>query len=564
MTQGLFEGTSVSLKQGSSLESPAPFAQRNSPNLKPVTFSQGRFQKESLSHFPNLIAAFDRYLSTAIWESSPQGLRIACPTSFHIHALQKLKPEIEQFLGKEIMGFDVKRMATPPPGPVVHAPSTPSDTQNFTTGPKLSQPQRPEEMRDYHPDFGPRGSPQNSAGWNASARPENVSPQRNIFQAPRGGANFGHNALQPGLPISTFLRGENSQEAERKKRLQAPMFLSSQAYDSVYQLTKRWSQSFNHGARGQALWIHGRPGSGKTTLARQLHEWVDLSKKFVATDIMAFFHEWRRSMEAQDHLSFVRKYRKDADILLLENLDELLGKTKTQIEILYTVNAILDRGGAIVVTSVKHPLELKEMMEPSLFSRIFSGLLLEMPEPDLGFKEKLWRKIVDDASLSDFPIDISVFERLMKIRLDTARKAQSVYINASARISINRRLSMSDVVDLESLHATPGMAVGHQRTPNDLIETVSRLCGVPAAAVLGKVRRANITLTRKFVCLSLARFLGLTNATIAGLLEKDPSTVSHAIRSLEDDLQCDRVIAEQWAWICSQMGMPLAVAAKQV
>lgn len=524
------------------------FTPNPQPQFRTVSASQGRFQKENLVEFPALHSAFDRYLSATAWEIFPNGLKILCPTSFHLQMIQRLKPDLEHYLGRPITDFEIRRL-----GPTVTA-SSPAQPLLGRSSPAPS---------GIHPDFGPRGSPQIPAGIMAPTRSD-FSPRTSNFQQTRGGQSFNSSGLQSSLPIPQFFRAENPTEAEKKRRLPVPNFISSQAFESGYQLTKRWAQSVNVGAKGQALWIHGKPGSGKTTLIKQLHGWIDCSKRLIATDVMAFFHEWRRSMEAQDHLSFVRKYRKDADVLVLENLDELLGKSKTQIEVLYSINAILDRGGSIAVTSVKHPLELKEMLEPSLFSRIFSGLLLEMPEPDLGFKEKLWRKIVEDSSLAHFPIDISVFERLMRMKLDTARKAQSTFINASARISINRRLNMADVVDLEALHATPGMAVGQTKTPQDIIDTVSRLCGVPAAAVMGKVRRANITLTRKFVCLALTRFLGLTNATIAVLLEKDPSTVSHAIRSLEDDLQCDRVIAEQWAWICSQMGMPLAVGPKQV
>jgi chromosomal replication initiator protein len=261
-------------------------------------------------------------------------------------------------------------------------------------------------------------------------------------------------------------------------------------------------------------------------------------------------------LEAKDNLSFVRKYRKEIDVFVLENIDELANKNRTQEEVLYTVNAILDRGGSIAVSSTRHPLELKEILEPALFSRLFSGLLLEMPQPDAEFKQNLWRKYIADYGLSDFPLDVALYDRLINIRVNTARKVNTIFVNAIGRFSLNKGLKIADIMELEGLHA-PGAVIVGSRSPQEIIDAVANLCGVQRAAVLGKVRRANIALARRFICLALARFLGLTNATISVLVEKDPSTVSHALKSLEADIQNVRVVAEQWNWICGQLGMPM-------
>ena len=359
---------------------------------------------------------------------------------------------------------------------------------------------------------------------------------------------------QAPLALPQILRIENPRDTERKRRMQAPQLISSQAFSTCIQLTQRWAQSLATGARAQSLWVHGGSGSGKTALLKQLHEWVSLDLHLEATDVMRFFHEWRRSLEAKDHLSFVRKFRKETQVLLLENIDDLQGKTKTQQEVLFTVNAILDQGGSVAVSSTRHPLELKDTLEPALFSRLFSGLLLEMPKPDRAFKESLWRKLVEEYGLGDFSLDIALQERLLAVPVDTARKANTLFINAIGRLSLKRTLLVADILDLEGMHSPVSSSMAPGRNPNETIDQVARLCGVQRAAILGKVRRSNICLARRFVCLALARFNGLTNSVIANLLEKDPSTVSHALKTLEEDLEADRTIAEQWNWICSQLG----------
>jgi chromosomal replication initiation ATPase DnaA len=88
---------------------------------------------------------------------------------------------------------------------------------------------------------------------------------------------------------------------------------------------------------------------------------------------------------------------------------------------------------------------------------------------------------------------------------------------------------------------------------------------VGPSALLGHSRRAEITLARRFVCLSLSKFLGLTNSTIAHYLEKDPSTISHALKTAEVEIESNRIIGKQWNWICSQLGLeiPTQTASQQ-
>jgi chromosomal replication initiator protein len=360
-------------------------------------------------------------------------------------------------------------------------------------------------------------------------------------------------------PIEGSAAKSNPLDIERKRRVEPPAFVRSPSFETPYQLARRWAVGINEGQRGQALWVHGRPGSGKTTLLKQLHEWVALSLRIESTDVMKFFHEWRRSLEAKDHLSFVRKYRKEVDMLILENVDELQGKLRTQQEVLFTINAILDGGGSIAVSSAKHPLELKELLEPALYSRLFSGLLLDMPKPDRQFKERLWRQLMEDYGLAEYSLDVMMQERLLNIPVDSARKAKTLFINAIGRLSLKKALTLADVGELEAMHASHPVlpTQAHGRNPSEVIDKVARLCGVGRAAILGKVKRQDISLARRFVCLALSRYLGLTNCMIAHLLEKDPSTVSHALKTIEADLQTNRNIAEQWNWICTQLGMPI-------
>jgi chromosomal replication initiation ATPase DnaA len=75
------------------------------------------------------------------------------------------------------------------------------------------------------------------------------------------------------------------------------------------------------------------------------------------------------------------------------------------------------------------------------------------------------------------------------------------------------------------------------------------------SAIQGNGRRSEISLARKFVCLALSRFLGMTNSSIAVYVNKDASTVSKALAAIDEELENDRHIHGQWGYICQQMGV---------
>lgn len=460
--------------------------------------------RERLLKHPELKKVYDRYLGLAEFEILSHGVRVKVPTQFHAQRLEQVRKWIEESLGQRLV--DVVVEAPKATAPSTNAPATESPLFDWRARAGLRAPEAPAGQQIHMP----------------------LPPER------------------PAL---------DQMELERTRRLPVPQAILSPSCEVVYRMVQNWSDNINRGARGQCLWIYGQPGCGKTYLTKQLHEWINLKKRVVHVDVATFFQEWRQALNNNDTMSFIRKYRRETDVLILENLEDLQGKSATQQEVLLTISAMLDRGASVVVTTSPNPVLLRDILPPALFSRLFAGLSFEMPAPDRGFKERLWRSLLQQNNLENWPIDIRVLDRIFTLPLDTPRKVHSFFINVIGRLSLTKQLTLSDLQDIEATHGPRKRSIETEcLNPTDLIERVTKLCGVSLSALQGSSRRPEITLTRRFICLSLSRFLGITNAVIAQYIEKDPSTVSHALSTLEEELQTKRHVVQQWNWICNELG----------
>ncbi len=344
-------------------------------------------------------------------------------------------------------------------------------------------------------------------------------------------------------------------EQERKRRSEAPEILCSPALEATHQMARRFAQGINLGLKSQVLWVHGAEGSGKTSLIKQFNAWMDLRFTLRHVDVIGFLKEWRQSLDEHAHPQFVKKYRYETQVLVVDNLDQLQGKDGTQTELHFTINSILDAGGTIIVASNRNPGDLKPVIAPALFSRMFSGLVLEMPAPDRGFKEALWRKLIRDYGVAERPLDVALENKLLSIPTKSVRETQAMLMNAVMRLEVQGELTENDFCVLQSRHGQSSALSMGFKNPNDIIDRVAEICGVTRAAIKGSLRRQDVALARRFVFLALAKFGGLTNSCIASLMEKDPSTISHGLKSLEQDLEGDRNISSQWSYICSRLGV---------
>ena len=145
------------------------------------------------------------------------------------------------------------------------------------------------------------------------------------------------------------------------------------------------------------LFIHGSSGLGKTHLMQSIGQQVmqaNPSARVVYLTCEKFINEFIDTLRKGSLERFRRKYRR-ADILLIDDIQFLGGKERSQEEFFHTFNELLDLQSQVILTSDRPASEIKNI-EPRLISRFESGLTVELQPPGMETRLAILRSKMED------------------------------------------------------------------------------------------------------------------------------------------------------------------------
>ncbi|AFM22753.1 chromosomal replication initiator protein DnaA [Desulfomonile tiedjei] len=296
------------------------------------------------------------------------------------------------------------------------------------------------------------------------------------------------------------------------------------------------SVSENLGKSYNPLFIYGGVGLGKTHLMSAIGYAVlkkDKSKKISFSTSEEFTNELINAIRFDRMLDFRGKYR-NVDLLLIDDIQFIAGKERTQEEFFHTFNSIYEAGKQIVITSDRFPREIPEL-EHRLKSRFSWGLVADMGVPDLETKVAILRRKASEDKM-EIPDEVSYF------------LAEQVESNVRELVGyLVRVVAMSTLQGLpltKSLAQTALKEILHRPRKNisvdDIISVVSKAYNVKPADIKSKKRHKLYAQPRQ-VGMYLARELTeLSYPEIgASFGGKDHSTVIHATRKIEKKMEQD-------------------------
>jgi chromosomal replication initiator protein len=291
------------------------------------------------------------------------------------------------------------------------------------------------------------------------------------------------------------------------------------------------------------LFIYGESGLGKTHLlhaigayAKELYGGVRV--RYVSSE--EFTNDFINSIRDDKATAFQRRYR-DLDILLVDDIQFLENKERTQEEFFHTFNTLYNANKQIVISSDRPPKQLTTL-EDRLRSRFEWGLITDIQPPELETRIAILRKKAAQDKLNA-PDD--VLEYIASKISTNIRELEGALIRVTAFASLNRQsvdLSLAEIVlkDLIPNENNPEItgATIMAQTAAYFSLTIDDLCGTSRSRVLVNARQIAMYLCRELTELSLPKI----GQTFGG---RDHTTVMHADRKIRQLMAERRSIYNQ-------------------
>ncbi len=147
------------------------------------------------------------------------------------------------------------------------------------------------------------------------------------------------------------------------------------------------------------LVLYGPPGTGKTHIARGLaRRWANEDRgPVVVANAADFARSFAAALDENEIVAWRRRVR-EASLLVLEDVNQLVAKQSALEELRHTIDALLAHSGQIILTS-RLPIEGMTALPPSLESRLRGGLLVSMPLPTTRHATGDPRTVFQDAEV---------------------------------------------------------------------------------------------------------------------------------------------------------------------
>lgn len=284
------------------------------------------------------------------------------------------------------------------------------------------------------------------------------------------------------------------------------------------------------------LFIYSGVGLGKTHLVNAIGHQVQ-SKSPRAR--VAYLSSEQFTNELISHLShktmdaFRMKYR-NMDILIIDDIQFMAGKERTQEEFFHTFNTLYEAQKQIVLTSDRQPKEIQDVDE-RLRSRFESGLIADIQAPDLETRIAILKKKADLQHIR-LPDDVAAY--LASILRNNIRELEGGLMRLGAIASLTNTEITVDLAKAEMKHLVD---MREKTITNELIQKlVAESFGVKPIDLKSKRRTRTIVLPRQ-VAMYLCRQLAGSSLPEIGLFfgGKDHSTVIHSCNTIEQKKEKD-------------------------
>lgn len=316
------------------------------------------------------------------------------------------------------------------------------------------------------------------------------------------------------------------------------------AFAAAEDIARAPGQHFN------PLYIYGGVGLGKTHLLNAIaNRLVERGFSVLYSSTEQFTNDLVNAIRDRSTDLFRTKYR-EIDVLLLDDIQFIVGKESTQEELFHTFNYLHAAGKQVIFTSDCPPRDMPRL-EERLRSRFEGGLTTDIVAPDFETRVAILQTKVERQGMQmNYDVLMLIADRVKSNVRELEGALNKVWLYAQSHAqAINVPLAETVLGSL-----TPRRAVC---TPTRTVERVATYFGMTAADLTGRRRTADVARARQIAMFLLRAENALSLPAIGGHLGgRDHSTVSHGVEKITSDMQHDEMLRQAITKLREQLYLP--------
>lgn len=349
-----------------------------------------------------------------------------------------------------------------------------------------------------------------------AAKETNNQVKASLSSNPVYNINYENANLNPKYKFDTFVVGSNNKFAHSASLAVAES--PGEAYNPLY--------------------LYGGAGLGKTHLMHSIGHFIleeNPNTKVLYVTSEAFTNEVIESIRSGNSAAMTKlreKYR-TVDVLMVDDVQFIIGKESTQEEFFHTFNVLHSAGKQIILSSDKPPKEM-ETLEERFRSRFEWGLIADIQAPDYETRMAILRK---NAENYDKQIDDHIFQYIATNIKSNIRELEGAFNRVIAKSKIMNTSEITIELAEDALKDIIHPDKHREVTPTLIIDVVAEHFGVNPEDITSKKRNSEFVLPRQVVMYLCRSMLEISLSNVGKILgKKDHTTIIHGIKKIEEDI----------------------------
>ncbi|OUO54096.1 chromosomal replication initiator protein DnaA [Parabacteroides sp. An277] len=285
------------------------------------------------------------------------------------------------------------------------------------------------------------------------------------------------------------------------------------------------------------MFIFGASGVGKTHLCHAIGNRIQElhpSKKVLYVSAHLFGTQFTEAVRKNNVNDFLYFYQ-GVDVLIIDDVQEFIGKDKTQNTFFHIFNHLHMLNKQLVLTSDKPPVELQGM-EKRLFTRLKWGLIAELEHPDLDLRRKILKNKITHDGLN---VPEDVFNFIADNVTENVRDLEGILVSLMANALVSNKeidLSLTKRIVSHSVRLEQ-----KQLSVQSIQETVCKYFNLDQSVIQTNSRKREIVQARQITMFLAKKYTDCSFSHIGKIVgKKDHATVLHACKTIKDQMETNK------------------------